>query len=81
MKGALHSIKTNYPFTPTAILSSPSGELALVENKPRSANAYAVGPCKIAFLKKEGFERLLGPCLDVMKRNMENYTIETGTDA
>ena len=51
----------------------------MVENKPRSANAYAVGTCKMAFLKKDCFERLLGPCLDVMKRNMENYTLDTAT--
>ncbi len=49
------------------------GELALVENKPRSANVYAVGKVKCAFLERESFERLLGPCLDIMKRNIEQY--------
>ena len=49
------------------------GELALVENKPRSANVYAVGKVKCAFLERESFERLLGPCLDIMKRNIETY--------
>ncbi|XP_045216617.1 cAMP-dependent protein kinase type II regulatory subunit-like [Mercenaria mercenaria] len=49
------------------------GELALIENQPRSANVYAVGDVKVAFLERESFERLLGPCLDIMKRNSEFY--------
>jgi cAMP-dependent protein kinase regulator len=49
------------------------GELALIENQPRSANVYAVGDIKVAFLERESFERLLGPCLDIMKRNTEFY--------
>jgi cAMP-dependent protein kinase regulator len=49
------------------------GEMALVENKPRSASVYAVGKVKTAFLETESFERLLGPCLDIMKRNIKSY--------
>ncbi|XP_064653243.1 cAMP-dependent protein kinase type II regulatory subunit-like [Lineus longissimus] len=49
------------------------GEMALVENKPRSANVYAVGKVKLAFLEVESFERLLGPCLDIMKRTIAKY--------
>lgn len=49
------------------------GELAMINNKPRSANVYAVGKIKSAFLERESFERLLGPCLDIMKRNSEIY--------
>ncbi|KAH3840449.1 cAMP-dependent protein kinase type II regulatory subunit-like [Dreissena polymorpha] len=49
------------------------GELALIENQPRSANVYAVDEVKVAFLERECFERLLGPCLDIMKRNSELY--------
>lgn len=49
------------------------GELALIENQPRSANVYAMGDIKVAFLERESFERLLGPCLDIMKRNSEFY--------
>ncbi|XP_046545413.1 cAMP-dependent protein kinase type II regulatory subunit-like [Haliotis rubra] len=49
------------------------GELALIENKPRSANVVADGKVKAAFLERESFERLLGPCLDIMKRNSEIY--------
>ncbi|XP_075217108.1 cAMP-dependent protein kinase type II regulatory subunit isoform X1 [Lycorma delicatula] len=49
------------------------GELALVTHKPRAASAYAVGETKLAFLDVEAFERLLGPCMLIMKRNMEDY--------
>ena len=49
------------------------GEMALVENKPRSANVYAASKVKLAFLERESFERLLGPCLDIMKRNIKTY--------
>lgn len=49
------------------------GEMALVEHKPRSANVYALEKVKLAFLERGSFERLLGPCLDIMKRNIETY--------
>ena len=49
------------------------GEMALVEDKPRSASVYAIGKVKVAFLERESFERLLGPCLDIMKRNIKTY--------
>ncbi|KAG5317537.1 KAPR2 kinase, partial [Pseudoatta argentina] len=49
------------------------GELALVTHKPRAASAYAVGDIKLAFLDVEAFERLLGPCMELMKRNIDDY--------
>ncbi|XP_046662439.1 cAMP-dependent protein kinase type II regulatory subunit isoform X2 [Homalodisca vitripennis] len=49
------------------------GELALVTHKPRAASAYAVGTTKLAFLDVEAFERLLGPCMEIMKRNIDDY--------
>ncbi|XP_029039984.1 cAMP-dependent protein kinase type II regulatory subunit isoform X1 [Osmia bicornis bicornis] len=49
------------------------GELALVTHKPRAASAYAVGDVKLAFLDVEAFERLLGPCMELMKRNFDDY--------
>uniref|UniRef100_A0A3B4ZIR7 Protein kinase cAMP-dependent type II regulatory subunit beta n=1 Tax=Stegastes partitus TaxID=144197 RepID=A0A3B4ZIR7_9TELE len=48
------------------------GELALVTNKPRAASAYAVGSVK-CLMDVKAFERLLGPCMDIMKRNIANY--------
>lgn len=49
------------------------GEMALVNKKPRSATVYAVGDVRVAFLEISSFERLLGPCLDIMKRAMATY--------
>lgn len=49
------------------------GELALVTHRPRAASAYAVDNVKVAFLDVEAFERLLGPCMDVMKRAIGDY--------
>eukprot|EP00064_Thunnus_orientalis_P005435 superscaffoldBa00000533_g5449 len=49
------------------------GELALVTNKPRAASAYAVGSVKCLVMDVKAFERLLGPCMDIMKRNIANY--------
>lgn len=49
------------------------GELALIEHKPRAASVCAVGGVKVAYLDKATFERLLGPCMDVIRRNMRLY--------
>jgi cAMP-dependent protein kinase regulator len=50
------------------------GELALLTKKPRAATAIANGnDVKCAVLDVDAFERLLGPCLDIMKNNMTNY--------
>ncbi|GFO14671.1 CAMP-dependent protein kinase type ii regulatory subunit [Plakobranchus ocellatus] len=49
------------------------GEVALIEDKPRTAAVYAVEAVKLAFLERESFERLLGPCLEIMKRNSSKY--------
>ncbi|XP_017341494.1 cAMP-dependent protein kinase type II-beta regulatory subunit isoform X2 [Ictalurus punctatus] len=49
------------------------GELALVTNKPRAASAYAVDNVKCLVMDVQAFERLLGPCMDIMKRNIANY--------
>ncbi|NP_001191555.1 PKA type II regulatory subunit [Aplysia californica] len=49
------------------------GELALVTNKPRAASVYSVGVTKLAVLDVHAFERLMGPCMDIMKRNIGHY--------
>lgn len=49
------------------------GELALITNKPRAASGHAVGDVTCAVLEVGAFERLLGPCMDVMKRNFQHY--------
>ncbi|EDW74503.2 uncharacterized protein Dwil_GK21366, isoform B [Drosophila willistoni] len=50
------------------------GELALVTHRPRAASVYATGgQVKLAFLDVRAFERLLGPCMDIMKRSIDDY--------
>ncbi|XP_053111335.1 cAMP-dependent protein kinase type II-beta regulatory subunit isoform X1 [Hemicordylus capensis] len=49
------------------------GELALVTNKPRAASAFALGAVKCLVMDVQAFERLLGPCMEIMKRNIANY--------
>ncbi|CAB1432065.1 unnamed protein product [Pleuronectes platessa] len=49
------------------------GELALVTNKPRAASVYAMGETKCLVIDIQAFERLLGPCMDIMKRNISQY--------
>jgi cAMP-dependent protein kinase regulator len=49
------------------------GELALVMKQTRSASVYSKGKCKCARLTVDAFERLLGPCMDIMKRNATHY--------
>uniref|UniRef100_A0A3B4CJ45 cAMP-dependent protein kinase type II-alpha regulatory subunit n=1 Tax=Pygocentrus nattereri TaxID=42514 RepID=A0A3B4CJ45_PYGNA len=49
------------------------GELALVTNKPRAASAYAIGDVKCLVIDVQAFERLLGPCKEIMKRNIVHY--------
>ncbi|KAI7851072.1 cyclic nucleotide-binding-like protein [Circinella umbellata] len=49
------------------------GELALLNDSPRAATVVAQGRLKCATLGKKAFTRLLGPVLDILKRNSENY--------
>ncbi|KAF7261629.1 hypothetical protein EG68_00996 [Paragonimus skrjabini miyazakii] len=49
------------------------GELALLSDQPRAASVYANGKSVLAVLDVESFERLLGPCVAVMKRNTRQY--------
>jgi cAMP-dependent protein kinase regulator len=50
------------------------GELALLTKKPRSATVYATGnETKCAILDVDAFERLLGPCKNIMRKNISDY--------
>jgi cAMP-dependent protein kinase regulator len=51
------------------------GELALLTDKPRAATIKAKGKIKCATLGKKAFTRLLGPVVDIIKRNTANYAI------
>jgi len=50
-------------------------ELALLTDKPRAATIKAKGKIKCATLGKKAFTRLLGPVVDIIKRNTANYAI------
>ena len=45
------------------------GELALLDNKPRAASVVASSDVKVATLSKEGFQRLMGPVEELLRRN------------
>ncbi|KAI8388084.1 cyclic nucleotide-binding-like protein [Radiomyces spectabilis] len=49
------------------------GELALLNDKPRAATIVAQKHLKCATLDKNAFTRLLGPVVDILRRNSVNY--------
>lgn len=49
------------------------GELALVTHKPRAASVYAAGITKCAVLDIDAFERLLGPCKELLEQRVDDY--------
>lgn len=52
------------------------GELALITDKPRAATVYAAGPTTCGVLDIQAFERLLGPCKELLERNIDLYAAE-----
>ncbi|CAF0947090.1 unnamed protein product [Didymodactylos carnosus] len=49
------------------------GEMALIADQPRTTSAVAIDKTRLAQLSRHAFERLLGTCLDIMKRNATTY--------
>lgn len=49
------------------------GELALIKDEPRAASVKAVLDCKFLSLDRMSFKRLLGPLLNLLKKNSELY--------
>ena len=49
------------------------GEIALLLDRPRAATVVANGALKCVKLDRARFERLLGPCADILKRNLVHY--------
>lgn len=49
------------------------GEIALILDRPRAATVTAKGPLKCVKLDRARFERVLGPCSDILKRNITQY--------
>ena len=54
-------------------LISFTGEIALILDRPRAATVVARGPLKCVKLDRARFERVLGPCGDILKRNISQY--------
>lgn len=52
------------------------GELALLTHAERQASVYAETDVKVAFIDKGSFERLLGKCVDILNRAMEDYNVK-----
>lgn len=52
---------------------SSAGEIALLLNRPRAATVVARGPLKCVKLDRPRFERVLGPCSEILKRNIQRY--------
>lgn len=51
------------------------GEIALLTNGKRAATVTASSDVECLVLDKNAFTRLLGPCVEILKRNMENYKL------
>ncbi|KAK9765469.1 hypothetical protein K7432_006180 [Basidiobolus ranarum] len=51
------------------------GELALLNDKPRAATITAKGRLKVVTLGKKAFVRLLGPVVEIIRRNTANYKV------
>jgi len=49
------------------------GEIALLLDRPRAATVVARSPLKCIKLDRARFERVLGPCGDILKRNIAQY--------
>ncbi|XP_062526781.1 cAMP-dependent protein kinase R1 isoform X2 [Bombyx mori] len=49
------------------------GEIALLLDRPRAATVRAHGPLKCVKLDRARFERVLGLCADILKRNIAQY--------
>ncbi|KAL6050502.1 cAMP-dependent protein kinase type I-alpha regulatory subunit [Balamuthia mandrillaris] len=53
--------------------SSYFGEISLLTNRPRAATVVAVGDCKCVKMDRDRFVRVMGPCEDILRRNMQVY--------
>jgi cAMP-dependent protein kinase regulator len=49
------------------------GEIALLLDRPRAATVVARGPLKCVKLDRARFERVMGLCADILKRNIQLY--------
>jgi len=57
------------------------GEIALLLDRPRAATVVAKGNLKCVRLDRARFERVLGPCADILKRNISQYQSQVSLNA
>ncbi|RIA90811.1 cyclic nucleotide-binding-like protein [Glomus cerebriforme] len=53
-------------------------ELALINDQPRKATVVARGSVRLAALRRDAFVRLLGPIMDIFRRNAAEYNLQQG---
>ncbi len=56
-----------------SVLITVLGEIALLLDRPRAATVVARTNLKCVKLDRGRFERVLGPCSEILKRNIRNY--------
>lgn len=49
------------------------GEIALVKNTVRQASIKAETDCRVVYIERDAFKRLLGPMEEILQRNMDKY--------
>lgn len=65
--GTAEVIKEGHGVVATLNKGDYFGELALLYDSPRQATVKAITPLKAVCLNKNGFQRLLGPAVDILK--------------
>ena len=80
-EGKCNATKTLEPGKPEEIIDELKegdyfGERALLSGEPRYANIVVVSDtAKVISLDRNSFNRLLGPIMDILKRNMDKYNV------
>ena len=85
-EGKCNATKTLEPGKPEKIINELKegeyfGERALLRGEPRYANIVVVSDtARVISLDRNSFNRLLGPIMDILKRNMDKYSIYCQSD-
>ena len=80
-EGKCNATKTLEPGKPEEVINELKegdyfGERALLSGEPRYANIIVISDtAKVISLDRNSFNRLLGPIMDILKRNMDKYNI------
>ena len=80
-EGKCNATKTLEPGKPEEVINELKegdyfGERALLSGEPRYANIIVVSDtAKVISLDRNSFNRLLGPIMDILKRNMDKYNV------